>query len=399
MRRTLCAVLAAAMVGVTAGSVGADGTSSDGAPARCPPGASAAKKAAPGTGVLDEYVLRSTAAKTAPERYAVGLWCHEQGLLPESTAQFRETIRLDPEHAAARKELGESLVDGRWVPSEEALRARGLVRWEGRWVLPEEKAILAAPAEERARLGREEDRARKLIETLAADVPSTDGGEGPRARMAREALAGIDDRSLVKPLAFALRAKSPAVRLHAAKELGRIGDRRSFRALVARSLRDPAPEVRAACVDAALAFGDAEILAPYVRTFLNSGSADVRAAAAEAIGRTRDLRGVQYLVYAIEGHGGGSRAHIYAANQLTFIQDFDVEVAQTAFIADPIVGVLQEGAVLDVHVLSNEWYGTRVERHAIYGALRGLTGADLEESPAAWRKWMGENRERLTAKR
>ncbi len=42
------------------------------------------------------------------------------------------------------------------------------------------------------------------------------------------------------------------------------------------------------------------------------------------------------------------RANITLINQLTFIQDFDVEVAQTAFIADPIIGIIQDGLVLDV---------------------------------------------------
>jgi general secretion pathway protein D len=42
------------------------------------------------------------------------------------------------------------------------------------------------------------------------------------------------------------------------------------------------------------------------------------------------------------------RANITLINQISFIQDFDVEVAQTAFIADPIVGVIQDGLVLDV---------------------------------------------------
>jgi type II secretory pathway component GspD/PulD (secretin) len=42
------------------------------------------------------------------------------------------------------------------------------------------------------------------------------------------------------------------------------------------------------------------------------------------------------------------RANITVVNQLSFIQDFDVEVAQTAFIADPIVGIIQDGLALDV---------------------------------------------------
>jgi general secretion pathway protein D len=42
------------------------------------------------------------------------------------------------------------------------------------------------------------------------------------------------------------------------------------------------------------------------------------------------------------------RANITLVNQLSFIQDFDVEVAQTAFIADPIVSIIQDGMTLDV---------------------------------------------------
>ena len=336
------------------------------------------------------YVEKSVAAKSAEDRVAVALWCREKGLLPESTAQFREAARLDPENAAAREALGDKRVDGRWVTSEEAMARKGLVRHEGRWVLPEEKAILGATAEEKAKSTREEDRARRLIETMAA------GGE-TQARMAREALAGVEDRFKVAPLAFALRARSKAVRLHAASELGRIRDRRALKALVARALRDPEADVRAACVDAAKAFGDPELLAPFFRSFVSAGSAEVRAAAAEAIGRTGDVRGTAILVYSLEAHGGGPRGHIYTANQMSFVQDFDVEVAQTAFIADPQIGVLQDGASLDVQCVSNEWYKTGVERQAIVGALRNLTGAKHGDDAAAWKAWMAANRDKVVA--
>ncbi|MBI4616851.1 MAG: hypothetical protein HY720_24775 [Planctomycetes bacterium] len=42
------------------------------------------------------------------------------------------------------------------------------------------------------------------------------------------------------------------------------------------------------------------------------------------------------------------RANIRILNQTTYVKDFDVTVAQTAAIADPIIGVVQEGIVLDV---------------------------------------------------
>jgi HEAT repeat protein len=237
---------------------------------------------------------------------------------------------------------------------------------------------------------RDEDRARRLLGTIA-------GGAERDVRLAKEAFSGIDDRCKVAPLSFSLRSSSRDLRLFAAAELGRIGDRRAMRALVNRALRDPDADVRAACVDAAKAFGDAELLAPFARALLSVESAEVRAAAAEAMGRVGDVRGITYLVYSIEAHGGGPRAHIYTANQLSFIQDFDVEVAQTAFIADPQPGIIQDGATLDVRCVSTEWYGTRVERQAIVGSLQRLTGAQIGDDAAAWRQWMRDHRDRLAA--
>ncbi len=42
------------------------------------------------------------------------------------------------------------------------------------------------------------------------------------------------------------------------------------------------------------------------------------------------------------------RSNITLVNQISYIKDYDVEVAQTASIADPVVGIIQDGLVLDV---------------------------------------------------
>ncbi len=42
------------------------------------------------------------------------------------------------------------------------------------------------------------------------------------------------------------------------------------------------------------------------------------------------------------------RAYVTVINEVSFLQDFDVDVANTAFIANPEIGVIQEGVVLDV---------------------------------------------------
>lgn len=42
------------------------------------------------------------------------------------------------------------------------------------------------------------------------------------------------------------------------------------------------------------------------------------------------------------------RANLTLVNQIAYVKDYDVEVAQTAFIADPLIDVIQDGLTLDV---------------------------------------------------
>ena len=43
-----------------------------------------------------------------------------------------------------------------------------------------------------------------------------------------------------------------------------------------------------------------------------------------------------------------ARANLSVLDQVAYVQDFDVEIAQAASIADPIVAVIQDGVILDV---------------------------------------------------
>ncbi len=44
----------------------------------------------------------------------------------------------------------------------------------------------------------------------------------------------------------------------------------------------------------------------------------------------------------------GARANVSVLNQVAYVQDFDVQIAQAASIADPIIKVIQDGVILDV---------------------------------------------------
>ena len=68
------------------------------------------------------------------------------------------------------------------------------------------------------------------------------------------------------------------------------------------------------------------------------------------------------------------------------MQDFDVEIAQGAVIAKPIIGVLQSGVTLDVAV-AGVFVIRMEERRAVLRTLAALTGKELGADPAAWRSW------------
>jgi hypothetical protein len=331
------------------------------------------------------------ASDDATGHYQLGLWCSQKGLENEARLEFERVMAIEPDHAGARRELGYVKHHDRWLTRDEGMRAKGLVLHEGRWLLPEEVRALLLPKSERERRKVAQKKARDFLKKMTYGDPKVQ-------RISMKALEGIEDGHKVEPLAYALRYPADHVREYAASELGRIKDRRALRPLVHRSLMDAAPTVRQAALTAVKAFDDPNLLAPYVSAMFSEKEALAMNAIA-AVGEMDEVIGIEYLVYKLSAHGGGiSRSSIYIANQLSFIQDFDVEVAQTAFIADPIVGILQEGAVLEARVIATERTAWVVERQVIRRSLTKLAGVDLGDDAKVWAKWWKENKKKLLAK-
>jgi type II secretory pathway component GspD/PulD (secretin) len=84
-------------------------------------------------------------------------------------------------------------------------------------------------------------------------------------------------------------------------------------------------------------------------SYLDDSQFSLIVRAVEKNGQIRTLTAPTITVYNTQ------RANLTVVNQLSYIQDFDVEVAQTSFIADPIVGIIQDGLTLDVRpTVSND---------------------------------------------
>ena len=158
---------------------------------------------------------------------------------------------------------------------------------------------------------------------------------------------------------------------------------------------DASGEVRASAARSLKACEDPAVIAPAVRA-LDSKHAELRRNAAEALGAMEYREAVAPLVArlaSLQSGGGGQapRQHIYNGRQLAYIQDFDVEVAQGAAIADPVVNILIEGSVLDVAVVSMTEYQVASESVVLRRSLEHLTRQKPGDTAAAWQRWWQEH--------
>ncbi len=214
------------------------------------------------------------------------------------------------------------------------------------------------------------------------------------------ALGRRTDREQVHAaLVRSLDSHSPRIRALAALGLRRIAAGSEVKALVTRTVLDGSAQVRRECALALRDARDEAVTLPVLRA-LGSRTAAVRENAIEALGTMNYPAAVEPLIARLgalaSAPGGGGAwkapaAHIFVGKQFAFIQDFDVEVAQGAAVADPQVNTLVEGAVLDVRVIGVSEMTVAVESRKVRNALKQLTGANPGDTSRAWLTWWEQN--------
>ena len=167
--------------------------------------------------------------------------------------------------------------------------------------------------------------------------------------------------------------------------------------LLARTLLDRDEGVRVAAATALGSSGEVALIAPVARA-LGHEHPLVREHAALALGHMGLPAAVPALASALLAppSGGWSppASYVFIGRQSAYVQDFDVEVATGAAIADPVINVLTEGAVLEAKLLHVE---PQKLRTILRASLVRLTGSDPGVSTAAQAQWWEANRERYEA--
>lgn len=205
----------------------------------------------------------------------------------------------------------------------------------------------------------------------------------------------VEDAALAQRLARGLTASSPREREVSALGLRRLYPGQEVRGLSRCAVLDGSENVRE---EAALALRDAKDSAVVgsIIGALGSRYGAVRANAVEALGAMGYPEAVQPLVEYMGSVAQSSgynppHSYIFVGRQQAYIMDYDVEVAQFSAAADPIIGTLQEGAVLDARVLGSWEVDTVIETSRAARALSKLTGAEPGRRLADWQAWWREN--------
>lgn len=285
-------------------------------------------------------------------RVALARWCVAQGYLTGAKEQLEQVLRVDPDFEPAQAVLGELAATWLFEEAEASTKSRDRRRF-----------------------------VKNLFSKHAAESLTA-------AMMAAHKASRLPPDETLRPALKGLKHKKAGVRWLSARTLAVHRNKpERINPLYRRALVDPAPVVRREAVRSLKVTQD-PVFAKLFAKNLQNPKQRLRMTAAEALGELGMAEGIEPLVGALRAAragtpAGGVRANISVTTQRAYVKDFDVEIAQAAVIADPVVDIVTEGVVLDVTVV-----GISVERGAYTGALRRLTGVDLGNDFRAWERWL-----------
>ena len=319
-------------------------------------------------------------ADTAADQFKLAQWCAKHRLRKQMRTHLKRVIELDPEHAEARRMLGTTRRDGKWVSGSEGKRRDGYVRYKGRWMLPLEKEIMER--EDRAKT--EAQHWYRKCRTIAALLAHKDHR---RRQDGYVQLKEITDPTAIKPMFDMLTRGGESVRLLLVEALGRFPEKGAKLALVKLALVDRSSEVREKAITTLGEHADPMILVWLTRA-LKSGRSTLRDRAVEALAAIGDLSVVPALVdVLVTKHQKRvtEPARLGIGTVTPYVVGHTAEVERGAVGVAPRVGYVSQGVSLG-------GTGTRVvtvtrKNRNVLEALIGLTGKNFAYSRKAWRNW------------
>jgi hypothetical protein len=87
--------------------------------------------------------FRNRAARLNPQDVqgwlALAAWADQSDMRTQAREAWERVVSIDPRNSVAHRALGNQWQGGRWMARDDAMRAQGLVEFEGQWITPSER--------------------------------------------------------------------------------------------------------------------------------------------------------------------------------------------------------------------------------------------------------------------
>jgi len=139
-----------------------------------------------GTSPMQEYRVR--AAEIAPgdaEAWReLARWATGHALSSQVADAYSQVVAVLPDDEEANRALGRVRLDGRWVSEEESYKARGYIEFEGEWMTPAERQKILAERQAR------DEEYRQANEDRIQAIEAEQRAQKERKEAEREASSG-----------------------------------------------------------------------------------------------------------------------------------------------------------------------------------------------------------------
>ncbi|MBX7164833.1 MAG: HEAT repeat domain-containing protein [Pirellulales bacterium] len=313
--------------------------------------------------------IRAGYPDTVDGQWRLAQWCRDHHLPDQRAVHLQRIIELEPDHAEARRALGYSRYEGRWLTRDQVMTSRGWVRYQGQWMLPQRKQIL---------VNRHElDVARKAwLQKLRRYCDWLDGSKAPQAA---EAIRAIDDPMALSALHELLTGKNsistPPHRLLLMEAVARINTPAAHATLVRCSLDDPTEEVRLTALDHLSGVDEPEVLKLYTAALQSEDNEIVNRAAA-SLEALNNAAAIPALIEALVTRHKSVYSDGSQPGQTTSTFGNGPGGGGSSFTAGG-------GPKLIIRDVRNT---------AVLDALVGLTGVNFDYDEQAWKGWYVKNK-------
>lgn len=238
-----------------------------------------------------EYkTLARTSPNTVEAHWKLYEWCRDHKLRELAEQHLTRILELDPNHADARRVLGFKKHAGDWMTQDQIMKSRGMVKYEGRYLTPQQVELLERQKEAKAAHIDWKKNLERLRRTL------TNERYPDRAAEALKEIQAIRDPLAADPLVALLRKEPDPALLRLWLEVAsRLDAQSAVNVLVEYSLFSANAETRYQCLDYLIHSGRPGLAAPYLR-HLNSSENEIINRAATALGKIGDPDAVGPLI-------------------------------------------------------------------------------------------------------